>query len=61
MKKQEGGTEGGIRGNPYRGGLSIEGGHCFPLMIYEFSSNNAIYSESLSFTIFVFLLTPFDT
>ena len=45
------------------GGLSIkgEGGeHWFPLMC-GYCSNNALYSVSASFTIFIFLLTPFDT
>ena len=47
------------------GRLSIEGGggskHCFLLIRYEFCWSNALYSASLSFRTFIFLLTPFDT
>ena len=38
-----------------------EGYHCFSLMIYGFCSKNVLYSASVSFTIFIFLLTSFDT
>ena len=42
--------------------MSIEGGkHCFPLMIYGFCSSNVLYSASLSFKIFIFLIVPSDT
>ena len=37
------------------------GKYCFPLMMYGFCSNNALYSASLSFTIFIFILNPFNT
>ena len=60
-----------IGSSPFRGwgwGLSIEGGgrggegkHCFLLIMYRFWSSNALYSASLSFRMFIFLLTPFDT
>ena len=45
-------------------GLSIERGqskHCFLLITYGLSSSNALYSVSLSFRMFIFLLTPVDT
>ena len=32
----------------------------FSLVIYGFCINNITYSKSLSFTKFIFLLTPFD-
>ena len=35
--------------------------HCFLLIKYGLSSNNNLYSRSLSFTMFIFPLTPFDT
>ena len=36
-------------------GLSMERGkHCFSFIMYEFCSNNAVYSASLSFTRFIF-------
>ena len=57
----KGGEEGG-GGNPYRTGVSTEGmKQCFPLMMYGFYSDNALYSVSFSFTVFIFLLSPFDT
>lgn len=31
--------------------------HCFPLIMYGFCINNAIYSAGLSFAIFILLLT----
>ena len=43
---------------------------CFSLVMYEFRSNNALYSVSLSFTIIIIIIiiiiififwTPFDT
>ena len=43
-----------------RGG-EREGKHSLSLMKYGFCRSNAIYSASLSFSVFVFLLTPFDT
>ena len=43
------------------GGLSIKGAHCVPLILCGFCSNNTVYSASLSFAIFIFVLTPFDT
>ena len=38
-----------------------EGKHSLSLIKYGFCRSNAIYSASLSFSMFVFLLTPFDT
>ena len=35
--------------------------HWFSLVMWRFCSDNALYSASLSFTMFVFLLTSFDT
>ena len=43
-----------------RGG-GREGKHSLSLIKYGFCRSNAIYSASLSFSMFVFLLTPFDT
>ena len=43
------------------GGGEREGKHSLSLMKYGFCRSNAIYSASLSFSVFVFLLTPFDT
>ena len=43
------------------GGWEREGKHSLSLMKYGFCRSNAIYSASLSFSVFVFLLTPFDT
>ena len=43
------------------GGLSTRGKHCFSLEVYGFCNNIALYSASLSFVMFIFLLTPFDT
>ena len=42
--------------------LKVVGGsrHCFSLVMYGFSSNNALYTALLSFTMFIFLLTLFD-
>ena len=49
-------------GNPYRTGVSIEGmEQCFPLDMYGFYSDNALYSANFSFTVFIFLLSSFDT
>ena len=60
VKGGEGGGGGG--GNPYRTGVSTEGmRQCFPLMMYGFYSDNALYSVSFSFTVFIFLLSPFAT
>ena len=40
--------------------MSVEGGkHCFPLMMYGFCSNNALYSTSLAFTIFFLTFNSF--
>ena len=35
--------------------------HCFSLMMYRFCSSNALYAASLSFTMFIFLLNPYNT
>ena len=50
------------------GVMSIEGmggggggKHCFLLVMYGFCSSNSLYSPSLLFTVFIFLLTPTDT
>ena len=44
------------------GGFSIEGSkHCFTLTMYGFCSSNGLYSASLSFRIFIFISTLFDT
>ena len=49
-------------GSPYRwGGVYIKGEYCFSLIRYEFFWSNALYSASLSFKMFIFLLTAFDT
>ena len=47
----------------YRRGGRGEGGgkNCFSLMMYGFCSNNALYSTSISFTMFVFRFILFDT
>ena len=37
------------------------GKQCFSLMMYRLSTNNALYSASLSFTMLDFLLTLFET
>ena len=51
-----------IEGVVHIEGVPIEGGmHCFSLIMYEFCSSNALYSVSLSFRMFVFLLTSFGT
>ena len=42
-------------------GCLKKGEQCFPLVMHGFCSNDAIYSASLSFTLFIFLLTLFDT
>ena len=45
------------------GGGSIEvgvGKHCFSLIRYGFCRGNVLYSASLSVTMCIFLLTPFD-
>ena len=34
--------------------------HCFSLASYGFCISSALYSESLSFRMFFFLLAPFD-
>ena len=41
-------------------GMSMEGcgKNCFPLVMYGVCHNNAVYSVSLSFVMFTFLLTP---
>ena len=39
----------------------MKGKHCFSLIRYGFCSSNALYSASLPFRMFIFLLTPFDT
>lgn len=38
------------------GGLSIEGEHCFSLMMYVFCSKNSLYSANFLFIMFNFLL-----
>ena len=50
-------------GNPYIQGVVNKsvGNYCFSLVIYGFCSNNVLYSASLSFKMFIFLLTPSDT
>ena len=50
-------------GSPYRGVVYRGGGgkHCFPLIVYEICSSNALYSACLSFRMFIFILTSFDT
>ena len=48
------------RGGSYRREEG-EGKHCFSLIMCGFCSSNALYSERLSFRVFIFLLTPFDT
>ena len=35
--------------------------HCFSLIRYGFCKGNALYSASISFRMFIFLLTPFGT
>ena len=35
--------------------------HCFLLRMYGFYSSDALYSASISFRIFIFILNPFDT
>ena len=42
--------------------LSVEGGdkHSFLLIMYGFRSKNALYLASLSFRMFIFILTPFN-
>ena len=60
VKGGEGWERGG--GSLYRTGVSIEGmKQCFPLMMYEFYSDNALYSASFSFTVFIFLLPYFES
>ena len=55
-----GGGDGGS--NPYKGLVYRIGGKaCFSLMIYEFCSSNTLYSVSLSFTMFIFLLNHVNT
>ena len=49
---------GGIK---HVGVLSIENGLLLFNSKSRFCDNNALYSISLSFTIFIFLLTPFNT
>ena len=40
----------------------MEGKQYFSLVMYGFCSNNTFYSASpLSFMVFIFVLTPFDT
>ena len=34
---------------------------CFSLILYGLCSSNALYLASLSFRMFIFCLTPFDT
>ena len=42
--------------------MSIEGTkQCFPLMMYGFYSDNALYLGSFSFAVFIFTLSHFDT
>ena len=49
-------------GSPYKGGCLKKGSkNCFSLIKYGFCSSNALYSESLSFRMFIFILTPFHT
>ena len=48
-----------IEGVPIEVGMG--GMHRFSLIMYEFCSSNALYSASLSFRMFVFLLTSFGT
>ena len=62
-KSQKGGSRFSWKmagGNHIGRGVYRRGGHCFPLMMYRFCSNNALHPTSPSFTIF-FSLTPFDT
>ena len=50
-------------GSADRRGLSIEEEglkHCFSLIMHGFCSSNVLYSASLSFRMFIFLLTPVD-
>ena len=57
-----GGVGGGGGSNPYKGLVYRIGGKaCFSLMIYEFCSSNTLYSVSLSFTMFIFLLNHVNT
>ena len=51
-----------IKGDPYRvtGCLKGEGGKYF-FSMYGFCNNNALYSASLLFKMFIFLLTSFET
>ena len=45
-----------------RRGLFIVGvNRYFSLIMYGYGSNNTLYSASLPFVMFIFLLTPFDT
>ena len=50
-----------VKMGKWGGGGEREGKHSLSLMKYGFCRSNAIYSASLSFSVFVFLLTPFDT
>ena len=48
--------------SPYKEGYVYRrmGKLCFSLRMYGFCGSNAVYSASLSFALFIFLLTPFD-
>ena len=50
-----------VKMGKWGGGGGREGKHSRSLIKYGFCRRNAIYSASLSFSVFVFLLTPFDT
>lgn len=45
-----------LRNHVAEGGLSIEGEHCFSLMMYVFCSKNSLYSANFLFIMFNFLL-----
>ena len=51
--------------NPYREFVSVQGPsyvymHYFSLMMYRFCRNNALYTTSLSLTMYILLLNPFN-
>lgn len=45
-----------LKNHVVEGGLSIEGEHCFSLMMYVFCSKNSLYSANFLFIMFNFLL-----
>ena len=54
----------GSRFSCKNGGVVYRSGgdrHCFSLIRYGFCGSNVLYSAGLSFRMFIFLLTPFDT